>query len=149
MKTLKLLTTTTKILKSGKIFSCFFFASSSPDCDMWLSCLSCATTTHPSRFSKSSWYYELKPLQQSYEAIYVICSGVINKISLSDYFKRRQIVENCPIYDILTENPFYLWLDTRDNHTQAQSIVRGLENAATILSTSIPEEGKFPSKKFL
>ena len=46
---------TVKILKSGKIFSCFAFANSSPYSDMWLSCLSRATTPHPPRFSKSTW----------------------------------------------------------------------------------------------
>ena len=46
---------TVKILKSGKVFSCFAFADSSPYCDMWLSCLSRATTPHPPRFSKSTW----------------------------------------------------------------------------------------------
>ena len=35
---------TAKILKSGKIFSCFYFANSSPYRDMWLSCLSRAIT---------------------------------------------------------------------------------------------------------
>ena len=47
--------TTVKILKSGKIFSCFAFANSSPYCYMWLSCLSRATTPHPPDFSKSTW----------------------------------------------------------------------------------------------
>ena len=50
--------TTAKILKSGKILSCYFFANSSPYYDIWLSCLSRATTPHPSRFSKSSWYFK-------------------------------------------------------------------------------------------
>ena len=39
---------TAKILKIGKIFSCFYFANSSPYREMWLSR---ATTPHPSRFS--------------------------------------------------------------------------------------------------
>ena len=47
--------TTAKILKSGKILCCFYFANSSPYRDMWLSCLSRATTPHSPRFSKSSW----------------------------------------------------------------------------------------------
>ena len=55
---------TAKILKIGKIFSCFYFANSSPYCDMWLSCLSRAITPHPSRFSKSSWYK--KSLNESF-----------------------------------------------------------------------------------
>ena len=53
---------TVKILKNGTIFSCFAFANSSAYCDMWLSCLSRATTQHPSRFSKSTWYIFLYPL---------------------------------------------------------------------------------------
>ena len=44
------------ILKSGKIFSCFAFANILPYCDMWLTCLSRATTPHLLRFSKSTWY---------------------------------------------------------------------------------------------
>ena len=51
---------TVKILKSGKIFSWFSFANSSPYCDMWLSCLSRATTPHPPRFSKSTRYFYTK-----------------------------------------------------------------------------------------
>ena len=47
---------TAKILKSGKILRCFSFADSSPYCHTWLSCLWRATTPHPPRFSKSSYY---------------------------------------------------------------------------------------------
>ena len=56
---------TAKNLKSGKIFSYFAFGNNSVYCDMWLSCLSCATTSHPSRFSKSTRYTKTDPFQSS------------------------------------------------------------------------------------
>ena len=54
MKSLEI-KTTVKILKNGKVFSCFVFANSSSYYDMRLSCLSRATTPQSPRFSKSTW----------------------------------------------------------------------------------------------
>ena len=48
-----------KILKSGKIFSCFTFAINSAYFDMWLSCRSRATTPYIPRFPNSQLYMYL------------------------------------------------------------------------------------------